>query len=164
LSLDISVLIVIAASFALGQAMATSGLAGSTVNALLGMGVEQPWVALGLIYVLTVFMTELLSNNAAAVLMFPVAVSLSALFAEWRKNPAYLQAMQQIDAEFSTAAAMIDARTRSSLTQAELAKRIGTTQSSIARMESGRYKLPQTTLEKYAAATGTRLRIFFEPT
>ena len=46
--------------------------------------------------------------------------------------------------------------------QAELARRMGTTQSAIARMESGRFKPSHSTLEKYAQATGTRLRVTFE--
>jgi len=90
-------------------------------------------------------------------------VPAAALFKKWRKDPAYVQALEQIDAEFSTIAAMIDARLRARLTQAELAQRIGTTQSAVARMESGRYKLSQSTLEKYAEATGSRLRVIFEP-
>jgi DNA-binding XRE family transcriptional regulator len=90
-------------------------------------------------------------------------VPTAALFKKWRKDPAYVQALEQIDAEFSTIAAMIDARLRARLTQAELAQRIGTTQSAVARMESGRYKLSQSTLEKYAEATGSRLRVIFEP-
>lgn len=102
-------------------------------------------------------------SRATAVSAAKATVSAATVFAKWRKNPAYLQALQNIDAEFSTAAAMIDARMRARLTQAELAQRIGTTQSAVARMESGRYKLSQSTLEKYAEATGSRLRVVFDP-
>lgn len=100
---------------------------------------------------------------AADVSLSGATVSAADLFAKWRKIPEYLQALQQIDVEFSTAAAMIEARLRARLTQAEVAQRIGTTQSAVARMESGRYKLSQTTLEKYAEATHSRLRVIFEP-
>lgn len=49
------------------------------------------------------------------------------------------------------------------LTQAELAERMGATQSAIARLESGRSKPSTATLEKVARATGTQLKIAFEP-
>ena len=90
-------------------------------------------------------------------------ISADAVFSEWRRDPAYAQAFDDAEAEFSIAAAMIVARVRARLTQAELARRIGTTQSAVARMESGRYKVSQATLEKYARATGSRLRVVFEP-
>ncbi|MCK0743672.1 SLC13 family permease [Chromohalobacter nigrandesensis] len=71
--LELSVLIVIAASFALGNAMDKTGAAQQIAQwLLLGDGLP-PWVALAMVYVLTVIFTELITNNAAAVLMFPVA-------------------------------------------------------------------------------------------
>jgi ribosome-binding protein aMBF1 (putative translation factor) len=85
-----------------------------------------------------------------------------ALFARWREDPDYRQAYAEAEAEFSIAAALIAARAQADLTQAELARRMGTTQSAIARMESGRFKPSHSTLEKYARATGTRLRVTFE--
>lgn len=55
-------------------------------------------------------------------------------------------------------------REESGLTQAELAKLMGTTQSVISRLESGDYNsLTIDTLLKAAAATGHRLRIEAEP-
>lgn len=85
-----------------------------------------------------------------------------ALFTRWRTDPDYRRAYAEADAEFSIAAALIAARAQADLTQAELARRMGTTQSAIARMESGRFKPSHGTLEKYARATGTRLRVTFE--
>lgn len=84
------------------------------------------------------------------------------LFTRWRADPDYRRAYAETDAEFSIAAALIAARTQADLTQAELARRMGTTQSAIARMESGKFKPSHSTLEKYAQATGTRLRVIFE--
>ena len=85
------------------------------------------------------------------------------LFAEWRKDPRYLAEYDALDEEFTLAAAVIAARTHAGLTQEELAARMGTTQSVIARLEGGRSKPSTTTLEKLAKATGTRLKIAFEP-
>ena len=55
------------------------------------------------------------------------------------------------------------ARTRAHLTQAELAGRMATTQSAVARLESGRVCPSTRTLEKVARVTGTRLCIHFDP-
>jgi ribosome-binding protein aMBF1 (putative translation factor) len=91
--------------------------------------------------------------------MIPVEKS----FAEWRKDPKYIDAYDALADEFVLAAAMIDARSRAGLTQQQLAERMHTTQAVIARLESGRVKPSTRTLERLAAATGMRLRISFEP-
>ena len=84
-------------------------------------------------------------------------------FAQWRKEPAYEDAYAALDEEFELAEALIKARSEAALTQEELAKKMGTTQAVIARLESGK-SLPSTrTLQRFAAATGTRLRIAFAP-
>ena len=84
------------------------------------------------------------------------------LFARWRREPDYLRAHDELEGEYAIAAAMISARTQAGLTQAELAERMGTTQSAVARMESGKARPSTSTLEKVAKATGTRLRVAFE--
>lgn len=76
-SLDLPVLVVIAASFALGNAMTETGAAGWVVSGLAGLGTLTPWMALALVYAMTVMFTEVITNNAAAVLMFPIAVALA---------------------------------------------------------------------------------------
>lgn len=92
----------------------------------------------------------------------PKTIPADALFTRWREDPDYRRAYAEAEAEFSIAAALIAARAQAGLTQVELARRMGTTQSAIARMESGRFKPSHSTLEKYARATGTRLRVTFE--
>jgi len=76
-SVDLPVLVVIAASFALGNAMTVTGAAAWVAGGLLGFGELTPWVALVLIYFLTAVFTEMITNNAAAVLMFPIALAVS---------------------------------------------------------------------------------------
>lgn len=75
-SVDLNVIVVIAAAFGLGAAMASSGLAtmlaGSLVDALGGFG--PTGVLLGLV-VATIVLLSVITNNAAAVLMFPIATS-----------------------------------------------------------------------------------------
>lgn len=85
------------------------------------------------------------------------------MFARWRTDPAYARAFADLEGEYAIAAALIAARSHAGLTQAELASRMKTTQSAIARMEGGKVRPSTTTLEKVASATGTRLRVSFEP-
>lgn len=58
--------------------------------------------------------------------------------------------------EFDLANEVIAARTRAGLSQAELAARMNTTQSAIARLESGKHWPSRNTLVRLAQATGTR--------
>lgn len=84
-------------------------------------------------------------------------------FARWREEPEFVKAYDALEEEFARAKLAIDARAHANLSQAELAERMGTSQSAIARLESGRFKPSTRTLEKLAAATGMRLRIVLEP-
>jgi len=79
------------------------------------------------------------------------------------KDSAYRQAHQDLAPEYALARAMIHARVTAGLTQEQLAQRMQTTQSVIARLESGRTRPSTQTLERLAVATKTRLRITFEP-
>ncbi|MDZ4860567.1 MAG: SLC13 family permease [Candidatus Hydrogenedentes bacterium] len=77
-SVDWQTLITIGASFAIGGAMEKSGLV-SAISSTLVPNPEamSPWLVLAVLYIMTNLATELISNNAAAVLMFPFAVSLA---------------------------------------------------------------------------------------
>ena len=73
-TVDLPMLVVIAASFALGNSMTVTGAAGWVAGGLLGFGELTPWIMLVLIYFLTAVFAEMITNNAAAaVLMFPIA-------------------------------------------------------------------------------------------
>ncbi len=74
-------------------------------------------------------------------------------------NPEFLKEYEKADAEFAIIEALVRARTQAKLSQAELAKRIGTTQSAIARLEGGGVSPSLSTLRRYAEATGTKLQI-----
>ncbi len=79
------------------------------------------------------------------------------------RRPGYAAAYKALEGEFALATALISARARANLTQEQLAARMGTTQTVIARLESGRVKPSTRTLERLAQATGSRLKISFEP-
>src|ERR1043165_7187320 len=85
------------------------------------------------------------------------------LHKKWMKDPTYRKEYDALEEEFALMLEIAKARNRSGLSQAELARRMKTTQSTIARLESGR-GLPSTrTLGRFAKATGHRLKISFEP-
>ena len=85
------------------------------------------------------------------------------LFDQWRKDPEFMREYDALEEEFALANALIGARAQANLTQEELAERMGTSQSAIARLESGRTMPSTRTLRKLAEATGTKLRIVLEP-
>ncbi len=80
------------------------------------------------------------------------------------KDPAFREEYARADEEYALVEAMVRARTAAKLTQSELAARIGTTQSAIARLEGGRVSPSVRTLCRYAKATGMRLTFGFERT
>jgi di/tricarboxylate transporter len=82
-AVDLNVLVVIAASFGISRAVIESGLADRIASALLDpLGTAWPVAMIAALWVLTVLLTEILSNNAAAALMLPIALRLGAQFAE----------------------------------------------------------------------------------
>lgn len=72
-SIDWSVLAVIAASFGLGTSLEVTGAAAHLAQSWLSLAGEGPWLALAAVYLVTMVFTEFITNNAAAVLVFPIA-------------------------------------------------------------------------------------------
>jgi transcriptional regulator with XRE-family HTH domain len=85
------------------------------------------------------------------------------LHRRWSKDDDYKAAYTGLDEEFRLARALIEARTRAGLSQSQLARRMKTSQSYIARIEGGKVRPSTDVLGRFAEATGTRLRIVFEP-
>ena len=88
---------------------------------------------------------------------------ISDMHKKWMKEPKYRKAYQALEEEFVLASAVIEARNRAGLTQQELARKMGTTQPVVARLESGGTRPSMRTLERLAKATGSRLLISFQP-
>ncbi len=86
-------------------------------------------------------------------------MELSELKRQLMADPAFVAAYDEAVEEYAALEAMIKARAGAGVTQAELAERMGTTQSAIARLESGRVSPSVATLQKYARALGKRLKI-----
>lgn len=78
------------------------------------------------------------------------------------KDTEFKAAYESIVDEFELASAVIEARAVAGLPQEELADRMGTKQSLVARIESGDQNTTVKTLLRVAEATGTHLKITFE--
>jgi ribosome-binding protein aMBF1 (putative translation factor) len=86
------------------------------------------------------------------------------LHEKWLKQrPGYAKAVAELEEEFQLAGQLIGARARAGLTQEQLAARMKTTRTVISRLEGGRMKPSTRTLERFAKATGHKLRISLEP-
>ena len=82
---------------------------------------------------------------------------------EWMKDPEYTAEYAALEDEFSFAEALIEARSRAGLSQDDMAKKMQTSQPSIARLEGGSHNTSLKTLKRYADATNSRLKIILEP-
>jgi di/tricarboxylate transporter len=76
-SIEYPVLAGIGASFALGFALAESGAADLLAQYIGNIARGDPFWALVVLYIATVMMTEMITNNAAGVLMFPIAMAVA---------------------------------------------------------------------------------------
>jgi len=83
----------------------------------------------------------------------------SELHEKWLGDPEYREAYDAPEPEYALVREVIGARVRAGLTQEQLAQRMGTTQSAIARLEGGRSSPSIKTLKKLAEATGSRLLV-----
>jgi Trk K+ transport system NAD-binding subunit len=74
-SIDWGTLVVIACAIGLESAVTRSGLAEQIAGLLTAIGGDNPHLALAVIFVGCSFMTNVITNNAAAAFMFPIALS-----------------------------------------------------------------------------------------
>lgn len=87
--------------------------------------------------------------------------TLNDLKKRWLKDPKFKVEYEKHALEFAIAEKLVKERLKAKLTQHEVAKKMGTTQSAIARLESGS-KLPTIkTIERYANALGKYPEIRF---
>jgi predicted transcriptional regulator len=84
---------------------------------------------------------------------------LSQIKAELMADEEFRREYEGLDEEFSVAAQLIEARMKANLTQDEVARRMGTTQSVVARLESGSPLPSLRSLKRYASAIGGKLEI-----
>ncbi|MFZ2737632.1 MAG: helix-turn-helix transcriptional regulator [Burkholderiaceae bacterium] len=89
--------------------------------------------------------------------------NLKTLKSELLKNPGVRQAYEAQTPEFELARELIAARAHAGMSQGDVAALMGTTQSVIARLESGRTHPSMRTVQRYADAVGARAVVRMEP-
>ena len=78
---------------------------------------------------------------------------------KWLKKPAFKKAYDDLELEFKLVEAIIEQRVKNGITQKELAQRIGTKQSAIARFESGKSNPTLSFIQKLSDGLGLKLKI-----
>ena len=76
-------------------------------------------------------------------------------------SPEVREEYAHADTDYTLIEQMIRVRMEAKLTQSELAIKLGTTQSAIARLEGGKVSPSVSTLRRYAEATGRQLKVAF---
>ncbi len=82
---------------------------------------------------------------------------------ELMADPGVKKAYEDLQPEFAVIQAVIDARVKKKMSQAELAKRMKTGQAVISRLESGKAKPSVSLLQRLADAIDAKLEIRFIP-
>ncbi|MBV1932219.1 MAG: anion permease [Porticoccaceae bacterium] len=100
-SLDVNVLVTIGASFALGAALAKTGVAANIADLVILLSTGKAWLALILAYFTVSVLTELINNNAAAILMLPIVLEISSK-AGLPAEPFVFAVMMAASASFAT--------------------------------------------------------------
>lgn len=100
-SLNMPVILTIAASFALGNALVVTGAANWLAESLVGQSNGNALITLILVYIAVSMMTELITNNAAAVVMLPIILSITQA-ANLPAEPFILAVMMAASASFAT--------------------------------------------------------------
>lgn len=77
------------------------------------------------------------------------------------KNPAFRKEWEDSEAEYQLSCKLIEARLKKGISQRELAKRVGTSQAAISRIESMNGNPSLSFLKRISVALGTKLQISF---
>ncbi len=89
-------------------------------------------------------------------------ISFDDLHKEWMKDPRYVHEYDKLQPEFEIARQMLDARINQNMTQEEIAKRVGTGQAVISRLEGANASPSLDLLKRVATALGKKLVINFK--
>ena len=100
-SLDLTVIISIGAAFALGTALEVTGAAAAIANNFMALSGDRPWLMLVMTYVTVMLLTEIITNNAAAMLMLPTVLAMTES-AKLNAEPFVFAVMMAASASFAT--------------------------------------------------------------
>lgn len=88
--------------------------------------------------------------------------SMEDIFGDDLKDPKFIVEVEKLHREYQLSQEIIGLRKENNLTQKELAKKIGTSQPAIARLESGKYKkASMDLLERIATVFNAEVQIHF---
>ena len=93
----------------------------------------------------------------------PKAISLEKLKADLMKDPGFRREYEKLEPEFQIARALIEARVKKKMTQAEIARKAGTKQPVISRLEGAQGSPSLSLIKRIAKALGVRLVFRLEP-
>jgi len=99
--LDLPVIITIAAAFALGAALNKTGAANFIALGMIELSFGQAWLLLVLTYFTVSILTEMITNNAAAVLMLPIVLQMTEQLS-LNSEPFIFAIMMAASASFAT--------------------------------------------------------------
>jgi di/tricarboxylate transporter len=100
-AIDWETLLAIAASFGIAEALQVTKAAAAIGGSVIEMAAENPRMSLAIVYAVTLIVTELITNNAAAILMFPLAMSTAAKL-DVSYTPFIIAVMMAASAGFAT--------------------------------------------------------------
>ncbi|WP_308365410.1 MULTISPECIES: SLC13 family permease [unclassified Microbulbifer] len=100
-SLDLTVILTIAASFALGVALQKTGVAAVLAEAAISLSGGRPWLMLVVVYLCVSLLTEMVTNNAAAIIMVPIVLQITGN-AGLNPEPFMFAVMMAASASFAT--------------------------------------------------------------
>ncbi|TGN40082.1 SLC13 family permease [Marinobacter confluentis] len=100
-AVDVPVMLTIAASFSLGAALEATGAAGFVARGILSVSSGNPLLTLLLVYIAVSVLTEVITNNAAAVLVLPVVLSMTGSLGI-APEPYVIAVMMAASASFAT--------------------------------------------------------------
>lgn len=93
----------------------------------------------------------------------PKAIPFAKLKADLMKNPEFRREYEKLQPEFAIARAIIDARIKRKISQAQLAKRMGTGQAVVSRLEGANASPSLSLIKRLAHALNLKLELRLTP-
>ncbi len=93
----------------------------------------------------------------------PNLISAQELHKKWMKNPEYRLEYEKLEPEFEIARAIIDARVKRKISQVQLAKKMGTGQAVVSRLEGANASPSLSLIKRLAAALNLKVELKFTP-
>lgn len=100
-SLDLTVLVTIAASFSLGVALQKTGVSAFLAENIISLSGGEAWLMLALTYLAVSVLTEIITNNAAAIIMLPISLTMTQSM-NLNSEPFVFAIMMAASASFAT--------------------------------------------------------------